>query len=619
MEKHLGNLSLNTKNLYKLRQAHWEVWCAKQEFEDGNTVSEAKLVAFLREVSRTGNIKNKRSKLPDGKAKRLGKESLAGYAKAVGALQTVQAAVLGNKNPPARGTLVKNLLSDYDRENAIRRRIEYEDRGTNTINDGYTLDELRLISRYQFNRNTPYHLRNRLDFLLGHAILGRGKTKRMMQLPDLFSTELADEGPSKWHMENESFPEFTARQDWYDIHVLKGLDRTKPITYNTQRDGYMEALNAVGVNSSKITHINRGSALRAIADQDVPDNEQWRIGRWGSDRMVGCYLTSLPKQAMRALAGFYSQKAGAFWLPRSAVDPPQELQRLIFPKIEYWENMFERGAIQKDLAGPNFLVLLKYLRIVFLQDSVVLKQQHPTHFLWSHAIFDNPLYKQYEIDLSSQLIERVLPHLTNILRASLGNISGDIDGIKNTINNLNVSQQAGFANVTEAVNGIFSNPLYLSRTPTNFHKQGMITTAGEVAQDSSDHTFADDSPSLPSSSVPSSSISSSLSSSSPPQYTLNRKFCTVTDVWREYDHGVAGNPSVRSLEDKYKTKWRKNSTESRFFSRRKIIYEEVKRIANDRHISFSDAAQVLEDTRRDLKISIDKLTKKISEQHKEQQ
>ena len=28
MEKHLGNLSLNTKNLYKLRQAHWEVRCS---------------------------------------------------------------------------------------------------------------------------------------------------------------------------------------------------------------------------------------------------------------------------------------------------------------------------------------------------------------------------------------------------------------------------------------------------------------------------------------------------------------------------------------------------------------------------------------------------------------
>ncbi|KAG2221972.1 hypothetical protein INT45_010496 [Circinella minor] len=85
----------------------------------------------------------------------------------------------------------------------------------------------------------------------------------------------------RWHMENEPSPEFTSRQDWYDTHVLKGLVRTKPITYNTQRNGYMEAFNAVGVNSSKIAHINRKSAFRVVADQDVPDNEQRRIGRWG--------------------------------------------------------------------------------------------------------------------------------------------------------------------------------------------------------------------------------------------------------------------------------------------------------------------------------------------------
>lgn len=137
----------------------------------------------------------------------------------------------------------------------------------------------------------------------------------------------------RWHIENEPFPQFTERQDWYDIHVLKGLDRTRPITYNTQHDGYIEALSAVGVNSSKITHINRGSAFRAIANQDVPDSEQRRIGRWGSDRMVGCYPTRLPKQAMRALAGFYSQKPGAFWLSRVTIDPPDELKRLILTSL----------------------------------------------------------------------------------------------------------------------------------------------------------------------------------------------------------------------------------------------------------------------------------------------
>ena len=42
------------------------------------------------------------------------------------------------------------------------------------------LDELQLISRCQFNRNTPHHLRERLDFLLDHTILDRGEAKRMI-------------------------------------------------------------------------------------------------------------------------------------------------------------------------------------------------------------------------------------------------------------------------------------------------------------------------------------------------------------------------------------------------------------------------------------------------------
>ena len=63
------------------------------------------LVAFMSKMSRAGNIKIKDS-LPDGNAKRLGKESLMGYVKAVGSLQTVQAAVLCHKYLPARIILI---------------------------------------------------------------------------------------------------------------------------------------------------------------------------------------------------------------------------------------------------------------------------------------------------------------------------------------------------------------------------------------------------------------------------------------------------------------------------------------------------------------------------------
>ena len=37
---------------------------------------------------------------------------------------------------------------------------EHKDHGTATLNDTYTLDDLILISRYQFNRNITYHLRH---------------------------------------------------------------------------------------------------------------------------------------------------------------------------------------------------------------------------------------------------------------------------------------------------------------------------------------------------------------------------------------------------------------------------------------------------------------------------
>ena len=48
-------------------------------------------------------------------------------------------------------TMIEKILLDD---------AEHEYRGTNTLDDNYTLDGLKLISRYQFNRNIAYHLRD---------------------------------------------------------------------------------------------------------------------------------------------------------------------------------------------------------------------------------------------------------------------------------------------------------------------------------------------------------------------------------------------------------------------------------------------------------------------------
>jgi hypothetical protein len=66
-----------------------------------------------------------------------------------------------------------------------------------------------------------------------------------------------------------------------------------------------------------------------IAHEDVSSNQQKMVGRWDTDRMVGCYISSLPVEAMKSLAGFPPHKGNCF-LSRAAVVPPKDLQVLVF-------------------------------------------------------------------------------------------------------------------------------------------------------------------------------------------------------------------------------------------------------------------------------------------------
>lgn len=59
-----------------------------------------------------------------------------------------------------------------------------------------------------------------------------------------------------------------------------------------------------------------------------------RGGRWDMSSMTQHYLTTLPRETIRVLAGFPSSP-GQFWLERD-LDPPEELERLIFPQAALW-------------------------------------------------------------------------------------------------------------------------------------------------------------------------------------------------------------------------------------------------------------------------------------------
>ncbi|KAG1471083.1 hypothetical protein G6F56_002323 [Rhizopus delemar] len=86
-----------------------------------------------------------------------------------------QVALRLNNNPHPRGNAIRALIDTLSRDEIKRKKEQFEDRGKHTISDGYTKDELIMVSRYFLQTNALEDLRNRFDFLLGHSMLARGE------------------------------------------------------------------------------------------------------------------------------------------------------------------------------------------------------------------------------------------------------------------------------------------------------------------------------------------------------------------------------------------------------------------------------------------------------------
>ncbi|CEI94485.1 hypothetical protein RMCBS344292_08695 [Rhizopus microsporus] len=404
----------------------------------------------------------------DGTPIALGRESVLAYVKAIADMYSKQKTLGLNPHGPARGPLVRAFLDTIEKEKVKSKRQNFEDRGKNTLNDGYTKQELEKVSDYFLTKkNDPLGRRDRFCFLISHAMLCRSQTAVGMQFADLFSLVLENQGVSECialvaaitfgktnqhgkigydssvrHRDVEPFPEFIRRENWYETVVFKENNRFTSITYRAQHKIYVDAFKRVGIHTSKLIHANRKSALNMIAQENVSSDQQKMVGRWGTDRMVGCYISSLPVEAMKSLAGFPPHQ-GSYFLPRAVVISPKDLQVLIFPDIEFWKEKFDNDdRVQEDIAGPNFLGLLAQLRVVFLQGSVILEKKYPNYYLWTFELFSNSLYKVFEDQLlaslqegdaaftPSQRVTMAIPELVSSLHSRFSSITSTMLGIQ---------------------------------------------------------------------------------------------------------------------------------------------------------------------------------------------
>jgi hypothetical protein len=179
------------------RSALCQEWCKEKGFADGDTVCEGKLVLWLsQKIIKEGNLRTKRKLDAEGNpiVIPLGERSISNYISAVTELYRTQKTLGKNTYPPLRGSALKALNHVARRKERKRKIDNYHDRLADTTADGYDDRQKRRLADHFLIVGDYDSMRNRLDFLLGHAMLLRGDNRRAMQLTELFHQELKGEG-----------------------------------------------------------------------------------------------------------------------------------------------------------------------------------------------------------------------------------------------------------------------------------------------------------------------------------------------------------------------------------------------------------------------------------------
>ena len=106
-----------------------------------------------------------------------------------------------------------------------------------------------------------------------------------------------------------------------------------------------------------------------------------------------------------------------------------------------------------------------------------------------------------------------------------------------------------------------------------------------------------------------------------PQYRMQSWVQTVVQLWEEYDKGIASTigqlrgPSIRGLDDRYGSRWRRLEAHRKPYWRRKFIWQAVIAASNDLNISPEQVAERMDLWRsqgRESSISLKKLNDMLS-------
>uniref|UniRef100_A0A0D2XSB1 High-osmolarity-induced transcription protein 1 n=1 Tax=Fusarium oxysporum (strain Fo5176) TaxID=660025 RepID=A0A0D2XSB1_FUSOF len=609
----------NTARSYAAKQREWKAHGSLYSWPDGELVTPDKLAAWLKEdilLRRVASPQKKpRARGGKGKAvqlrRQLEQEQLeaAALAEAESLAEALEvplaeaAELLADDRegyvPPtalapaaadlAEGSLLtRGTIDAYIAAVIELWRLQVAHGNANTENPrgaaaGYSPDEWLRVQDLLLSGAAymPQNLRTRVDLLFGHYYLLRGKTAVRWSLQTcLYSTirlqkARAPVAASLPFCKTPS-PSFRRRQDWYRIKVLVGRDREQELSYPTQLQETWRIFGAAGLMASKKTHLPRRVGAQDAETHGTSLAQISQAGRWNQSVLCQAYLTRLPRQFMRIVAGF-SASPGDYFLARAAHEPPYVLQKQLWPWIEEWEPRFEARARRQcwaeggldddDLAADGFLKLMRRLRIVLLQDLAVLQPRYPSLPFFAYAPFNGPEWDEFAVAVRSDAVGATEP-LSLLVQCALPELSGVLESTREAVlqnsQRLAIRLEAQLEGIQDGLDALLQGKVPVTFTG-HFGAGPAVSLAPAPAPSTAPTLNFNTAPApAPEPPVPGMPVVAALA-----------KVFTVRDVWKEWEEGIAGQPAVRVLEETWGSRWRPGNGIRVQFCRRKVIWDEL--------------------------------------------
>ena len=309
---------------------------------------------------------------------------------------------------------------------------------------------------------------------------------------------------------------------------------------------------------------------------------------------------------MRVVAGFGSAK-GTYFLRRSQESPPPALAAKLWPWVDAAVADYAAGGVPNpDLAGKEFLSLLRRMRYVFLQDAALLQPQFPRLRLWRLALFKDPTWPSFaervraaeavQEDPAHVAIQDVVPIVADAMSAVGNRLSVGQDRLlRATLTTpaltADLVRQALQDQTTE-LTAVFSaaasrRPRVLVVVPPEDVKDGvleadglrqtLVPAAAVGAAGASNNAITAGAVTALSAALDAGADASDETRPTAcpegcPVEPLRESVASMETLLREWFEGLGGSPSVQELEERFGSRWRYTSVlRQRFYVRRKLV------------------------------------------------